>query len=61
MYDSLLLTFRMPYVVPAASLMGVYVGLAGLIVMATAGIAAILTLRVSSRVDAYEAIRKGAR
>src|SRR2546422_4069366 len=60
-YDSVILTFKMPYVPPSPSLSGLYVAMAVLIVMVTAGIGALLAARISGRMEAYEAIRKGAR
>ena len=60
-YDSVILAFKMPYVPPSPSLTGLYVAMAVLIVMVTAGIGALLAARISGRMEAYEAIRKGAR
>jgi len=60
-YDSVILALKMPYVPPSPSLTGLYVATAVLIVMVTAGIGAFLAARISGRMEAYEAIRKGAR
>jgi len=60
-YDSVILTFKMPYVPPSPSLTGLYVAASVLIVMVTAGIGALLAARISGRMEAYDAIKKGAR
>ena len=60
-YDGLMLAFKIPYVPPSASLTGLYVLVAAGIVLVTSGVGALLAARVSGRMDAYEAIRKGSR
>jgi len=60
-YDAVMLAFRIPYVPPSASLTLLYVLVAAAIVLVTSGVGALLAARVSGRMDAYEAIRKGSR
>ena len=60
-YDSVILAFKTPYVPPSPSLTGLYVAIAVLTVMVTSGVGALFAARISGRMDAYEAIRKGAR
>ncbi len=60
-YDSVMLAFRIPYVPPSAGLTATYVVFAAVIVLVTSGVGALLAARISGRMDAYEAVRKGAR
>jgi putative ABC transport system permease protein len=60
-YDSVILAFRMPYVPPSPSAAASYVALAAVVVVVTSGVGALLASRVSGRVEAYDAIRQGAR
>jgi putative ABC transport system permease protein len=60
-YDAVMLAFKIPYVPPSPSLTLVYVVVAAAIVLVTSGVGALLAARVSGRMDAYEAIRKGSR
>ena len=57
MYDSIIITFKLPYVVPSVGDMARYVALAVLIVLATAGAAAMLPTSLVARTDPYEALR----
>ena len=60
-YDAIMLAFKMPYVPPPLIQTGFYVAIAVAIVIVTSGTGALLAARISGRMDAYEAIRKGAR
>ncbi len=60
-YNLVKLAFKIPYVPPSASLTVTYVVVAAVIVLVTSGVGALLAARISGRMDAYEAIRKGAR
>jgi ABC-type antimicrobial peptide transport system permease subunit len=60
-YDAVMLAFKIPYVPLSASLTLLYLTVAAGIVLVTSGVGALLAARVSGRMDAYEAIRKGSR
>ncbi|HYR04069.1 MAG TPA: FtsX-like permease family protein [Nitrososphaerales archaeon] len=60
-YDSVILAFRMPYVPPSPSVAASFVALAAVVVVVTSGVGALLASRVSGRVEAYDAVRQGAR
>jgi hypothetical protein len=51
----------MPYVPPSPSVAASYVALAAVVVVVTSGVGALLASRVSGRVEAYDAVRQGAR
>jgi putative ABC transport system permease protein len=60
-YDAIIFAFKMPYVPPAPGMSGLYVALAVAIVLVTSVVGALIAVRVSGRMEAYEAIRQGAR
>jgi hypothetical protein len=60
-YDSVILAFRMPYVPPSPAVAASFVALASVVVVVTSGVGALLASRVSGRVEAYDAVRQGAR
>ena len=60
-YDSIILNFKIPYVPPSPQLAGLYVLAAVAIVLATSGVGSLFAARVSGKMEAYEAIRQGAR
>src|SRR5439155_14639475 len=61
MYDSIISTFKIPYVVPSVVEMGKYVLFAVLIVLVTAGVAAMLPTTLVGKTDPYENMRSSRR